>query len=231
MQTPPYARSLPVTQAPPARHVTPAAEFLVQHLPGDARLQDKFDTCQGGAVRAAEWSSTPGFRRLRWQEGRDDFPQGVADQWRTHAANLPHGEGCVRRTSCEVALQPAVLESASQRPQPSTAVCSSAFVCALLWHFSLHERGIQFVSVRLRLSALGSTVGSSHCNRALYFYVNSVREADPGCSMSLLCCPLSASSTARGRPFWPISLQRSILRGSTVRSAGAWRRLTAYLTL
>ena len=32
------------------------------------------------------------------KSGRDDLPQRVADQWRTHAANLPHGLGSVRRT-------------------------------------------------------------------------------------------------------------------------------------
>ena len=91
MQAPPHARSLPVTQAPPARHAAPTAQFLGQHLPGNAALQDKDDARQGGAIRDAAWSSTLGLGWLWRQEGRDDLPQRIADQWRAHAANLPHG--------------------------------------------------------------------------------------------------------------------------------------------
>jgi hypothetical protein len=98
MQAPPYACSLPVPQAPPARHPTPTAQFLGQQLPGDATLQDKHDARQCGAVGDAMWSSTLRLGSLRWQEGRDDLPQPVADQWPTHAANLPHDLGSVRRT-------------------------------------------------------------------------------------------------------------------------------------
>jgi hypothetical protein len=34
-----------------ARHATPTAQFLGQHLPRNATLQDKDDTRQGGAIR------------------------------------------------------------------------------------------------------------------------------------------------------------------------------------
>jgi hypothetical protein len=98
MQALPHPRLLPVTQAPPAGHPAPTAQLLGQHLPRNAALQDKHDACQGGAVGDAAWSPTFGLGRLWGQEGRDDLPQPVADQWRTHAANLPHGLGSVRRT-------------------------------------------------------------------------------------------------------------------------------------
>jgi len=98
MQAPPYARSLPVTQAPPARHATPAAELLGQQLPGNATLQDKDDPRQGGAVGNDARPSTFGLRWFWREERGDKFPQRVADQWRTHAANLPHGISSVRRT-------------------------------------------------------------------------------------------------------------------------------------
>ena len=91
MQASPHACLLPVTQAPPARHAAAAAQLLGQHLPGDAAFQDKDDARQGGAVGDAAWSSTFGLGWLWWQEGRDDLPQPITDQWRTHAANLPHG--------------------------------------------------------------------------------------------------------------------------------------------
>src|SRR5690242_2261915 len=98
MQAPPHACSLPVTQAPPARHATPTAQLLGQHLPGDARLQDKHDARQGGAVGDAAWPSTLGLGWFRREEWGDDLPQSVANQWRAHAANLPRGGGSVRRT-------------------------------------------------------------------------------------------------------------------------------------
>ena len=46
----------------------------------DAALQDKVDPCQRGAIKDGPWASTLGLGRLRWQEGRDDLPQLVADQ-------------------------------------------------------------------------------------------------------------------------------------------------------
>jgi hypothetical protein len=48
--------TLPVTQAPPACHAAAAAQLLGQHLPGDARLQDKDDPCQGDASRDDPWT-------------------------------------------------------------------------------------------------------------------------------------------------------------------------------
>jgi hypothetical protein len=97
MQAPPHACALPVMQAPPARHAAPTPQFLGKHLPGDATFQDRHDACQC-AVRDAAWPSTFGLRWLRWQVRCDDLPQRIADQWRTHAANLPHGISSVRRS-------------------------------------------------------------------------------------------------------------------------------------
>src|SRR5262249_35174672 len=98
MHASPYPCALPITPAPPARHAAPAAQLLRDHLPGDTTFQDKDDAGERGAVRDAAWASTFGLGRLRWQDRRDDLPQPVADQWCTHAANLPHGMGCVKRT-------------------------------------------------------------------------------------------------------------------------------------
>ena len=41
---------LPIAQATPASHTAPAAHLLRQHLPGNARLQDKDDSCKGGSI-------------------------------------------------------------------------------------------------------------------------------------------------------------------------------------
>ena len=98
MQASPYSGLLPVTQSTPARHTAPTAQLLGQHFPQDAGFQDKDDARQGGAVGDAAWSPTFGLGWLCWQQGCDDLPQSVADQWRTHAANLSHGLGSVRRT-------------------------------------------------------------------------------------------------------------------------------------
>jgi hypothetical protein len=98
MQAPPHACALPVPQAPPAGHATATSEFLRQHLPRNAAPQDKHNPRQGGAIRNTARSSALWLGRLRGYKWRDDFPQCIADQWRTHAANLPHSLGSVRRT-------------------------------------------------------------------------------------------------------------------------------------
>jgi hypothetical protein len=98
MQALPHARSLPVSEASPACHPTSTAQFLGQHLPRNAAPQDKHDPCQSSAVGDAAWPSTFGLRRFWWEERGDDLPQHVGDKWCTHAANLPHGLGSVRRT-------------------------------------------------------------------------------------------------------------------------------------
>jgi hypothetical protein len=64
MQAPPHPCSLPITQAPPARHTTPTAQLLRQHLPGDTALQDEEDARQGGAICDGPWTSTLGLRWL-----------------------------------------------------------------------------------------------------------------------------------------------------------------------
>jgi hypothetical protein len=64
--------------AAPARHPTPTAQLLRQHLPGDPTFQDKDDACKRGAVRDSARSSTFGcFWREEWG---DDLPQRIADQ-------------------------------------------------------------------------------------------------------------------------------------------------------
>jgi hypothetical protein len=69
MQAAPHPAALPVTQAPPARHATAAAQLLGQHLPGDARLQDKDDARQGGAIQDDPWPPTLGFSWFCGQKG------------------------------------------------------------------------------------------------------------------------------------------------------------------
>jgi hypothetical protein len=98
MQPFPHPRLGPVAQASPARHPAATAELFGLHLPGNAALQDKDDPRQRGAVADAAWSPTFGLGRLYWQQRREDLPQPVADEWRTHAANLPHSLGSVRRS-------------------------------------------------------------------------------------------------------------------------------------
>lgn len=98
MQALPHVRSLPVSEASPACHPTSTAQLLRQHLPRNATPQDKHDPRQCSAVADAAWPSTFRFRWFWREERGDNFPQPVADQWLTHAANLPHGMSSVRRT-------------------------------------------------------------------------------------------------------------------------------------
>jgi len=91
MQAPPHACLLPVSKPSPARHAAPTAELLRQHLPGYAAFQDKHNARQRGAVRDNAWSPTLGLGWFGGEEWCDDRPQCVADQCRTHATNLPHG--------------------------------------------------------------------------------------------------------------------------------------------
>jgi hypothetical protein len=46
----PQARALPIAQTPPARHPRSAAEFLREHLPGDAAAEDKQNASEAGAI-------------------------------------------------------------------------------------------------------------------------------------------------------------------------------------
>jgi hypothetical protein len=55
----PYAQPLSVVQAPPAGHPRSAAEFLRQHLPGNATAKDEDNAGETRAIRDA-WPSTLG---------------------------------------------------------------------------------------------------------------------------------------------------------------------------
>jgi hypothetical protein len=72
----PHARALPIAQTPPARHPRSAAEFLREHLPGDAAAEDKQNAGETGAIRDA-WASA--FRPIEWswQERFDKIPQRI----------------------------------------------------------------------------------------------------------------------------------------------------------
>ena len=91
MQAPPDPCALPVAQAPPARHPAPAAEFLGQHLPGNAALQDKHNAAKRGPIGNAAWAAAFWLGRLGRQQRCDDAPQFIADQCFAHAINLPYG--------------------------------------------------------------------------------------------------------------------------------------------
>jgi hypothetical protein len=53
----PHTGQLPVAQASPARHPRAAAQFLRQHLPGDAAAEDKENAGQACAIREARPSA------------------------------------------------------------------------------------------------------------------------------------------------------------------------------
>jgi hypothetical protein len=78
MQPFPHARRLPIPQPAPARHSTATAQFLGQHLPGDATLEDEEDAGEGGAIRDAVPPAL-GLGPLGRQERRNQCPQRVTD--------------------------------------------------------------------------------------------------------------------------------------------------------
>jgi hypothetical protein len=79
----PYARQLPIPQAPPARHPRSAPEFLREHVPGNAAAKDKDDARQARAIRHARAATLwPSWKNR--QEGFDKIPQRIWKQRRGH---------------------------------------------------------------------------------------------------------------------------------------------------
>ena len=79
----PHAPSLPIAHAAPTRHPRPAAEFLREHLPGNAAAKDKQNADETRAIGDARPSA---FRPARWswQERFDKIPQRIGKQRRSH---------------------------------------------------------------------------------------------------------------------------------------------------
>ena len=79
----PHAPSLPIAQAAPTRHPRPAAEFLREHLPGNAAAKDKQNADETRAIGDARPSA---FRPTRWswQERFNKIPQRIGKQRRGH---------------------------------------------------------------------------------------------------------------------------------------------------
>ena len=65
----PHARSLPIAQAAPTRHLRPAAEFLLEHLPGNAATKDKQNADETRAIGDAR----PSALRPTWCSGQERF--------------------------------------------------------------------------------------------------------------------------------------------------------------
>jgi hypothetical protein len=79
----PHAPSLPIAQAAPTRHPRPAAEFLREHLPGNAAAKDKQNAHETRAIGDARPSA---FRPTRWswQKRFNKVPQQIGKQRRGH---------------------------------------------------------------------------------------------------------------------------------------------------
>jgi hypothetical protein len=75
----PYARPVPIPQAPPARHPRSASEFLREHVPGNAAAENKQNARKTRAIGDARPSA---FRPTRWsgQERFDNIPQRIGKQ-------------------------------------------------------------------------------------------------------------------------------------------------------
>ena len=80
MQGVPDARRLPVAQAPPASAATAAPEREREQLPLDAGLEHVEDAAQGRAIRQPRMAALR-LGRVRGEEGLDDGPEVVADQF------------------------------------------------------------------------------------------------------------------------------------------------------
>ena len=79
----PHAPSLPIAEAAPTRHPRPAAEFLREHLPGNAAAKDKQNVHETRAIGDARPSA---FRPTRWswQKRFNKVPQQIGKQRRGH---------------------------------------------------------------------------------------------------------------------------------------------------
>jgi hypothetical protein len=75
----PHAPSLPIAQAAPTRHPRPAAEFLREHLPGNAAAKDKQNADETRAIGDARPSACPPMG-WSWQERFDKIPQRIRKQ-------------------------------------------------------------------------------------------------------------------------------------------------------
>ena len=73
MEAIPDADLLPVAQPAPAGHARATAYLLGQHLPRNARAQDKQDAGQRGAV-GHPWAATFGLGRLGWDQRGNNGP-------------------------------------------------------------------------------------------------------------------------------------------------------------
>ena len=75
----PYARPVPIPQAPPARHPRSASEFLREHVPGNAAAENKQNARKTRAIGDARPSA---FGPTRWsgQERFDNIPQRIGKQ-------------------------------------------------------------------------------------------------------------------------------------------------------
>ena len=75
----PYARPVPIAQAPPARHPRSASEFLREHVPGNAAAENKQNARKTRAIGDARPSA---FGPTRWsgQERFDNIPQRIGKQ-------------------------------------------------------------------------------------------------------------------------------------------------------
>jgi hypothetical protein len=75
----------------PRQQVIPlaTAQFLGQHLPGDAALEDK-DTARQDRSIGQVWPSPFGFGWLWWQEWFNDHPPFISDQGLPHTSSLSY---------------------------------------------------------------------------------------------------------------------------------------------
>ena len=79
----PEARRLPIAQAVPAGHATAATHFLGQVLPGEASLEDE-DNARENFTIIQGWTPTFGLGWMGWNQGLDQFPEFVREQWFRH---------------------------------------------------------------------------------------------------------------------------------------------------
>jgi hypothetical protein len=115
----PDAGRLPVAQAIPTGHAATAAHLLRQVLPGDAGLEDEDDPGEDLAI-VEEGAPAFGLGRMRWDEGLDELPEFVREEWLGHDVSLSSGANAISN-SCghrpQIACQPEVVLGALNRAE------------------------------------------------------------------------------------------------------------------